>query len=564
MTLNDVSAICGEEIPHFLVFDFSTAPHLLFYAYIPITVVSVLLSLFILYKDKGSLRSKLLFGISLTFSLWILNILVQWIASYHTILLFAWELTALFEVLFYILCLYFFLVFVGKKDIAWYTKWVLALPFVIVAILTPTELNVALYDAYNCEGVVGQLWNLLYYVIEPLIILAIVVYGIIQTLATTDTRARGQLLLTTIGLSVFLFIFWLSNVAAELTKAYEINLIGPLGMVVFLFLLTYQMVKFNAFGIKLLGAQALMVSLWVLLGSLLFVAQSSTTRIIAGFTLFAAVSLGFMLIRSIKQTFKQKEEIEKLAQNLQKANEQLKILDKMKSEFVSIASHQLRSPLTAIRGYTSMLLEGSFGKLNAKAIEAIERIADSSRFMALSVEDYLNVSRIEAGNMKYEMADFNLKTEAERIVDELRPTALKKGLLLTFKSDCDSDAFIHADIGKTRQVLQNLIDNSMKYTPKGTITVFAYDDIKKKRMYITITDTGVGMSKQTIEDVFEKFVRAKNANHVNVTGTGLGLFVAKKMVEEMGGKIKATSEGEGKGSSFVIEWKLVGNSVRGS
>jgi signal transduction histidine kinase len=229
----------------------------------------------------------------------------------------------------------------------------------------------------------------------------------------------------------------------------------------------------------------------------------------------------------------------------------------MKSEFVSIASHQLRSPLTSIRGYASMLAEGSYGKLTSKAQEVAERIAESSKYMALSVEDYLNVSRIEAGNMKYEYSDFSLKEVTEKIVDELRPVAIKKGLVMVFRSDCDAGCLVHADIGKTRQVIMNLIDNSMKYTPKGTITVVAHDDVKKKKMYITIQDTGVGMSKDTQSEVFEKFVRAKNANNVNVIGTGLGLFVAKKMVEDMKGKVSATSEGEGQGSTFTIELPLL-------
>ena len=108
-----------------------------------------------------------------------------------------------------------------------------------------------------------------------------------------------------------------------------------------------------------------------------------------------------------------------------------------------------------------------------------------------------------------------------------------------------------------RQIIMNLLDNSMKYTPKGMITVVAHDDVKKKKMYITIQDTGVGMSKETQEEVFEKFVRAKNANNVNVTGTGLGLFVAKKMLTDMGGKVTAESEGEGKGSRFIIEFPLL-------
>jgi signal transduction histidine kinase len=100
----------------------------------------------------------------------------------------------------------------------------------------------------------------------------------------------------------------------------------------------------------------------------------------------------------------------------------------------------------------------------------------------------------------------------------------------------------------------NIIDNSMKYTQKGTITVVAHDNVQAKTMRITIQDTGVGMSAETLDEVFEKFVRAKNAHNINTTGTGLGLFVAKKMVESMGGKVWAESDGEGMGSRFCVEF----------
>jgi signal transduction histidine kinase len=137
---------------------------------------------------------------------------------------------------------------------------------------------------------------------------------------------------------------------------------------------------------------------------------------------------------------------------------------------------------------------------------------------------------------------------------ELRPVALKRGLIMVFRSDCSGSCTIHADIGKVRQVIMNIIDNSMKYTQKGTITVVAHDNVQAKTMRITIQDTGVGMSAETLDEVFEKFVRAKNAHNINTTGTGLGLFVAKKMVESMGGKVWAESDGEGRGSRFCVEF----------
>ena len=252
-----------------------------------------------------------------------------------------------------------------------------------------------------------------------------------------------------------------------------------------------------------------------------------------------------------------KNEIEQLAVGLERANELLQVLDKQKSEFVSIASHQLRSPLTAIRGYVSMMVEGSFGKLPDKANEALGRISESTVFMASSIDDFLEVSRIESGNMKYDYKDVNFKEQAEHIVDDLRTDALRRGLLLMFRSDMNGNGLVRADAGKTQQILHNLINNALKYTPKGSVTVYAHDDVKGKKMYVEIIDTGLGLSTESITKLFGKFARAKVASSANIMGTGLGLFVAREMARAMGGDITVASDGEGRGSTFTIGLPLV-------
>ena len=327
-------------------------------------------------------------------------------------------------------------------------------------------------------------------------------------------------------------------------------------MPIFLVFLGYLIVHFKAFNLQMFSAQALILGLIALISSQLFFVSSVTVILLITLTLTLTCIGGFFMIKSVKKEITQREEIEHLANKLKKANKRLKVLDQMKSEFVSIASHQLRSPLTSIRGYTSMLLEGSYGKLSTKATKAIERIADSSTHMATSIEDYLNVSRIEAGNMKYELSDFNLKDEAEHVADDKRQEAMKKGLLITFKSDIDCQGIINADIGKTRQILHNILNNAINYTPRGTITLFVHDNQKKRKIYVDIIDSGIGMEPDELEAIFRKFERAQNVNEINVTGTGLGLFVARKMARKMNGEVTAHSDGVGHGSMFRLEMPL--------
>ncbi len=249
------------------------------------------------------------------------------------------------------------------------------------------------------------------------------------------------------------------------------------------------------------------------------------------------------------------EELTFTNQKLADANDRLKQLDQLKSEFLSVASHQLRAPITAIKGYVANMLEDSYGAVPDYLREPLGVVQESTRVMVSSIEDYLNVSRIEQGRMKYEMSSVDVTALAKRAVDELTPIAQKKGLTITF---ADSPALsIEGDFGKIKQVFTNLIDNAIKYTEHGSITVSVVKDDTKKVMRFMSADTGIGIPADEVGKLFSKFTRARDANKVNTTGTGLGLYVAKNLVEGHGGKVWAESDGTGKGSRFIVELPLV-------
>lgn len=555
--------ICNlfSEPTYFL---FSTdIPRLLYYTHIPTTIIALLVGFFVFWNGRKLLLNQLLFGISICFAFWTFSNLILWTNIHSDFLLFVWSFLRIFSSIISILCVYFVYVFLEQKDVSNFLKGVFVSLLTPVILFAPTILNLRGFDLTNCdafmfEGNVFKFFKIGFGIIAMIWIFILLA----KKFHSAFSIFRKQILLLGIGIESFLFTFFsVTFFAGYLTDIgvlhdSRIEMYGLFGMIVFMIFISLLIVNFRTFNIGLTLSQALIVSLVILIGSQLTYSNSFENTILISFTLVITGMIGIVLIRSVRKEIKQREEIMRLAVSLQKSNEKLRALDQLKSEFISIASHQLRSPLTAIRGYSSMLAEGSYGKLPVRAQEIAERIVDSTKYMVNSVEDYLSVSRIEAGNMKYELSDFNLKIEAEKLVDDLRQGALKKGIVLVFRSDCEGTCLINADIGKTRQVISNLIDNALKYTKKGEVVVFVHTKMKTKTITVSVKDTGIGMGPETLEEIFDKFVRARNANEVNPTGTGLGLFVAKRMVQAMGGKIWAESEGEGKGSTFHVQFPL--------
>lgn len=543
----------------------SGIPDLLYYSHIPASILALVVGFFVFFNARRVLLNKLLLLLCISFSLWTLISLIAWTNIHSDFLMFIWSFFGVFSSFISILSIYFIIVFLKGRDASLLQKTIFTVLLAPVLIFAPTDLNISGYDLIACDAFMyeGFLYKLYYTSLGVLSQIWISIL-LLRRYAKATPSVKKQITLMGAGLLFFLFSFnSLTFIATYLvtlgvTEDSRLEMYGLISMMVFMTFIGVLMVKFKTFRISIIAPQALLIVLLILVASQFTFIFNTTGVILISVTLLLIAITGLILIRSVKQEIKQREEIERLAKKLEKANAQLQVLDKMKSEFVSIASHQLRSPLTSIRGYASMLLEGSYGKLPSRAVEAVERIAESSRFMSSSVEDYLNVSRIQAGNMKYVYSDFNLRDLAERVSDDTRPIAMKKGLLILFRSDLSKKGIVHADIGKTRQVIDNLVNNALKYTPKGSITIFVHDAPRKKLIYVDVIDTGIGMSARTIDDLFEKFERAHNANTVNVTGTGLGLYIARKIAREMGGDVTAESKGEGQGSvfSFVLPLQL--------
>lgn len=249
------------------------------------------------------------------------------------------------------------------------------------------------------------------------------------------------------------------------------------------------------------------------------------------------------------------KDLERAIVLLEQSNQRLKTDNLLKDEFISIATHQIRGPLGAIKGYISLILEGDYGDVPNGLAEPLGIILKSTDSMGKTVNDFLDVSRIEQGEMKYYLKDFNLVDLVNEAVNEMKTLIHTDGLELKLNIT-DEPIMIHGDKAKLKHVLVNLIDNANKYTRSGFIQI----SLKKKgqsKAVFSVKDSGLGINKDTIPHLFKKFTRGSDAGSTNIHGTGLGLFVARKLVEAQKGKIWAESEGEGKGSQFYVELDLV-------
>lgn len=318
--------------------------------------------------------------------------------------------------------------------------------------------------------------------------------------------------------------------------------------------MSYAILRLHFLNIKIIVVQLLTFGVWIAMSVQFFLMDTLQDKTMQGLLLVFVLIFGIFLIKSVRKEVALREKIEELAKSLEKANARLKELDRLKSEFVSFATHQIRAPLTAIKGYTSLIQEGSYGPVSEKVNDAVDKIRKASHSLVLIVEDYLNISRIEMGKMKYDFREMDFANLVKQVAEELASNIKKVGLEFSVDIDDGKKYKAKIDEGKMRQVIANLLDNAIKYTKKGSIKISLAKDEKKNKLLLTVSDTGVGIGKDTMPKLFSKFIRAKNASEVNIHGTGLGLYIARQMAQaHSGGRLWAESEGEGKGSRFYVE-----------
>jgi signal transduction histidine kinase len=432
-----------------------------------------------------------------------------------------------------------------KKLPLWYT--LVIIPIVAsVSLLTLTPLIFSKLDdsasKVGAPHAVVQPLILLFILMVCVLIISSFIFLVRRIIKSKGDERKPYAIILFGAVATFVLLFACNLI---LPAVFGVTRFIPLGAVTifpFAVCTAYAIFKHKAFKVKNLGSTIMAFFLCMAtFVEIIFAETSGQLLLRVGIFLFVLL----ISIQFIKNIFA----LERTKESLLEANVKLQSLDKLKSEFISLASHQLRSPLTVIKGYASTLTDGIVGDLTPKQSEIVRHIYTSAQGLASVVEDFLNVTKIEQGGMKYVFAETDLGTIVRDLASDMKIAAEDKHLKLSLEIDEECKYIINADGVKLKQVFLNLIDNSIKYTKEGFVMLRL--TANDNEILFSVTDSGVGISEETKAKLFTKFVRGEGGA-LNAGGSGLGLYLAQEIVKAHKGKITIDSKGLDKGSTFSV------------
>ncbi|PIR90913.1 hypothetical protein COU03_03685, partial [bacterium (Candidatus Gribaldobacteria) CG10_big_fil_rev_8_21_14_0_10_41_12] len=338
---------------------------------------------------------------------------------------------------------------------------------------------------------------------------------------------------------------------------------GPLSIIIFILFTAYAIFKHHLFDVRVITAEIFALAICVVLLAKLLLSNGFYDYLINGGMLAVAAVFGLLLVRSVIHEVEQKNKIEAMSVDVKKAyevekkaKEELERLDEAKSQFMMATQHHLRTPLTALKGYLSLTLEGDFGPISDVVKEKLGFCFESTNRLIKLVNEFLDISKLQLGRDILDIKETSIVEMLKDIIVEVQPEADKKGIYLTLILPPEPTSLVMADAGKLREALYNLIDNAVKYTEKGGVKVELQFVTKGRNncAMVIVTDTGIGMTKEEADDVFgRQFERGKEAKKVYALGRGIGLFITASIIRAHKGKIWAESLGAGQGSAFYVE-----------
>lgn len=415
-----------------------------------------------------------------------------------------------------------------------------------------------------------------------------------------DQKLKQSLNVVIAGILVTLFITSMVSFVLPALGYVDLAIFDAPSIVIFAAVSAYSILKMQLFNIKIVFTEVITYFVLIISFIILFIVKEEV-HIGVKLVLMALFVYGAQILtKSVRNEIGQKEELETASHDLKDAYKKLEELDKMKTEFISVASHELLTPISAIEGYLSMMLEEKLVKIDdPKAVQYMDSVYKSSKRLARLVTDLLNVTRIEEGRLLVQKIEIDAKDIINQVISELKFKAQDAKLSVSTYFQEGADTMVYADPDKIKEVLINIAGNSIKYTPEGghfELGCFIYPahEIAKKfedmqediikcnsgpvdeslqkavdkrlkqfvgddQLVIFSKDTGVGLKPDDLCRLFKKFSRVGEWSTRQVQGTGLGLYISKALVEMHHGRIWAESAGENTGSQFFFSLPLARN-----
>ena len=539
---------CQWDTSHWLVFSHNVISPLIYYSHLTPIFVSIIFGLYIYRSNKRSLLNKTLFGITVLLSIWLFLDLVLWASNGVNVILFSWSVVNMIEPVIYAGFVYFIYLFVTGDDISRKLKTLLVLPLLPTVLLAATHWNIIGFDLTNCDrtAIEGPIafYN---YAIEIGYVLWIFGIGVWSRTDTASRQSRYQQRWV-IAVSLMLLLGFASgNIIGSFSENWILGQIGLFLIPVLVGVLAYFIIQFRFIAqSQLVLAQLLVISLWLAVGSVLFMQNLAYVRILITVTLVFLTVLGYLLLKSIKTEFDQRQGIEQLAEDLALAN-------RRQITLIHFITHQIKGFVSKSRNIFSLALDGDFGEISPELRPMLENGLASDTKGVATIQEILNAANIKTGSLHYEHEPVELATIVRTIMADKMPEAMARGIHMTFECQ-KTDSHFMGDTLHTTSAIKNIIDNAIKYTPSGTVTIV----LKKKAhaLVLVIADSGIGITADDMKYLFTEGGHGKNSIKTNVESTGFGLYIAKNIIEAQGGNIHAESAGEGMGSRFIIEFPI--------
>lgn len=541
-------------MPQFLDINIDITTALLFL----VVIVSFASGFFVYRRARHRTSSKYYALVSFTIGLWVLGRAIFQTATVEGTASF-WGYFLFIPPVFVVLFLLLFCIYVGQEDkrLSIWQKIIIYIPWSVLLFVAvapgqvvervkelPNGANDIVYGGYFLS-VYGPLLVIYLISIFPILIIKY---------KRVNHIVRLQLRYILLGTFMSIAIAVVANIILPAFGYTNLVWLGPLSAIILVVVVGYAVSRKELWDFKLIFTELLVFLILVVQLTQIFLTANEPNKLIfhSATFVFMAIFSAF-LIRGIFREVESGERVAELTEELTVVNRRLQEIDIEKSDFVSIASHQLRAPLTLIKGYASMFLEGSFGPIedeNKKNI--IQKIYDASERLVAMIEDFLDISRIEEGKLSYYFEKVNMSNFLDDVMGEAKQTIREDEYTITVH--IEPELYTIADKLKLRQVVANLLDNAMKYSPKGTsIDIKLTSSLNK--ILLSIKDSGIGIPKKTVARLFKKFSRGDVFSKLQTEGRGLGLYIARQIMTAHGGKIWLESAGEGMGTTAFLEFQ---------